>query len=107
MADPTPLIDYTFASATIANADGTFPATSVMTTATAGPGLTPLGSRTHARAFKGKGHIAGTGDPSRLDAARFTIRMVMRVTAPVLDRENLFEASLPACSLHLLPSAGS
>ena len=107
MADPTLLIDYAFATSTIANADGSFPATSVMTTAVAGPGLTPLGSRTHARAFKGNGHIVGTGDSARLDAARFTIRLVMRATAPVTDRENLFEADLPACSLHLLPSAGS
>jgi hypothetical protein len=44
---------------------------------------------------------------SDVDPARFTIRVVMRVTKPVTDRANVFEAQAPACSLHLLPPAGS
>lgn len=107
MPEPTPLIDYTFESNPIANADGTFPATQVSTVATTGPGATLLGPRPKARRFNGSGsRIVGAADVAQLDASRFAIRVVMRVTAPVTDRANLFEADLPACSLHLLPNTG-
>lgn len=107
MADPVFLVDYHFGSGAIANPDGSVPATSTNLTAVAGPGTTPLGPRPRARSFHGNSRLLGSLILSHVDAARFTIRVVMRVTAPVTGRANVFEAESPACSLHLLPAAGS
>jgi hypothetical protein len=105
MADPVFLVDYHFGSGVIANPDGSVPATATNLTAVAGPGTTPLGPRPRARSFHGNSRLQGSLILSNVDAARFTIRVVMRVTARVTDRANVFKAESPACLMHLLPAA--
>jgi uncharacterized protein with LGFP repeats len=107
MAEPVSLIDYHFGTGAIANPDGSAPATATNVTTVPGPGMTPLGPRPRARAFHGNSRLQGSVTPTDVDTSRFTVRLVMRATAPVTDRANVFEAEMPACSLHLLAGSGS
>ena len=106
MADPVFLIDYHFGAGAIANPDGGVPATATNLTVVAGPGPTPLGPRPRARSFNGNGRLQGALSLPAVDAARFTVRVVMRCTAAVTDRANVFEAESPACSA-AAPVAGN
>jgi hypothetical protein len=103
VADPAAILDYTLDTLTPANPDGSNPSANTNCLLVAGPGSTLYGDFASALAFDGTADLAGAFDVAAVDDTRFCVRLVMRVTAPVTGRQNLFEAAMPACSVHLHP----
>jgi hypothetical protein len=101
VADPTAILDYTLDTLTPSNPDASAPAVNTNCQLVAGPGATRYGEFPSALAFDGTADLAGAFDAAAADNTRFCVRMVMRLTAPVAERQNLFETA--ACSLHLHP----
>lgn len=106
MPDPFPVVDFRLGKPPLANPDGTVPATVTGCTPVAGPGVGAFGKLVSALRFSGHAHVSAKPAASLFDKRRFCVRLVLRVTAPVTGRANLFESGLPACTLHLMPSAG-
>jgi len=106
MPPPILVVDHHLGKSPIANPDGSVPATVTGCTVAKGPGAGAFGTLATALHFTGGGHVSAAPAPSLLDARRYCVRLVLRVTAPVIGRNNLFESSLPACSLQVVPSAG-
>lgn len=89
----TPVIDWLFRGTGIANADGSRPATVQGITEVPGPATTPLGDRPTAVRFGPGVRCSATLSPGEVDLARFCVRIVFRVTAPVTTRGNLVEST--------------
>lgn len=106
MPDPVLAIDYHLGTPPITNPDGSVPATATGCTPVPGPGASVFGSLASALRFTGGAHLAGVPSAPLFDPRRFCIRMMLRATAPVTGRVNVYESSLPACSILLEPSTG-
>jgi hypothetical protein len=106
MSDPSLVVDYRFGKQPVTNPDGTIPATISGGSTVAGPGLTPFGNLTSAMHFATSAHVNAAPPAALIDPRRFCVRLLLRVTAAMTDRTNLFESAHPACSMHLVPPTG-
>jgi LGFP repeat len=106
MSDPVAIVDLHLGKPPIANPDGSVPAIVAGGKPVAGPGATLSGTFNSAFHFSDASHLSAVPPAVMLDERRFCVRLVLRVTAPVNGRENLFESALPACSIHLVPPGG-
>ena len=101
------VVDYHLGGGAPGNPGGTIPGVAVGCITVAGPGSTSIGAFPNALHFGNGARLTASPDASAFDPQRFKVRLVMRATAPIAGRANLFEATLPACSLHLMPPDGS
>ncbi|CAN5278262.1 hypothetical protein BH18ACT12_BH18ACT12_13030 [soil metagenome] len=101
------LLDYTIASPSVANPDGSFKATFTGASAVAGPGTTSLGPLPSALDLgsAAKARVDLKGLKPALD--RFCIRVVFRAEGSVTSRQNLAESNLVPFALYLDASEGS
>ncbi|MFT3957298.1 MAG: hypothetical protein QM722_23825 [Piscinibacter sp.] len=101
------VIDYTLASLTPNNPDGTQPATVTGCTVGAGPGATTLGNYPQALAF-GAGASLTTPLPlAALNRVKFAVRTVFKVDTKPLARQALVASSALPLSLAVEPGSGS
>jgi LGFP repeat len=104
---PSPIVDYLFSALTVANPDGTLPATVTDGTLTAGPG--PLLSTTYPNAVD----LGTTGglvvDLSALAVpqVQFAVRVVLRTNGTPGERQSVVAAERPPFSLDIVPRPGS
>lgn len=97
------VIDWLFRADSVANQDGTRAAIIQGTTEAVGPGTTVLGLRPTALRFSPGASCRVTLSPGDLDATRFAIRIVFRVTTNVTTRGNLIECTALPFALFVQP----
>ncbi len=101
------LIDYTFATASVANPDSTRPAAFAGATVVTGPGATALGALPHAIALAG-GAPPVTVDLSGLspDRTRFTVDVVFKLDAAPTSPQPILSSALLPFALTAVPADG-
>jgi len=95
------IINYRFDTNNLANPNGTLPTTAVDCTPTAGPGATVLGDYPGALRFGPVGKASVVLPVAQTDPARFTVRVLFRIDAQVMARQNLVESTGLPFSLFL------
>ncbi len=97
------VINWHFQSENVSNQDGSYPAVLSGTTAVAGPGNTEIGPRPTALRFGAGASCRVQLSPGEVDATRFAVRIVFRVTDSVSTRGNLIECTALPFSLYVEP----
>jgi hypothetical protein len=98
-----PVIDWLFRASGVSNEDGTYAATFHGATEVAGPGATALGPRPTALRFGAGVSCKVQIAPGALDATRFAVRIVFRVTASVTTRGNLVDCTALPFAIFVQP----
>ncbi len=101
------LFDYSLTNIQVANPDLTRAAVVTACTPVAVAASTVYGALAGALAFGAGSSIVAPFPTTAVDAQRFTVRVIFRVTAPVTTRQNLVESTCLPFSIHLLPGGGA
>lgn len=105
MSDPNRVIDYWFAE-NVVEAEFSAQAQKSGGQQVSGPGIIDDIIANGALAFDGQSSVAIDAAREAFPQSIFHVRLIVRVDAPVTDRQNLFEAGRPSCSVHILPPDG-
>ena len=103
----TALFDYALTKTKVTNPDHTHAAVVTDCTPVTVPGSTPYGPISDALVFGASSSIVAPFPTASVDAKRFTVRVIFRVTSAVTTRQNLVESTCLPFSVHLLPGSGA
>lgn len=95
------LIDYSLGTLTVANPDGSMPATVTNCTIVAGPGTINAGTFTNALDLGTSGKIVTDLTPADILTSRFCIRVIFKTDTDILSRQNLVESTCLPFSIFL------
>lgn len=101
------MIDYVLGNATVANPDGSMPATIINCTPTSGPGNLPAGNFPNAIDLGIDGHLQVSLNAAQITSARFCISIIFKVDNPVTARQNLIESTCLPFSMFIDKVGGS
>ncbi|WP_045458691.1 LamG-like jellyroll fold domain-containing protein [Sporocytophaga myxococcoides] len=101
------IIDYALQSTTVANPDGTMPATVVNCSTLQGPGNIATGNFPNALDLGSNGRIQVQLNPTVITTNKFFVRVVFKVDSAVVVRQNLIESNCLPFSMFIDKGTGN
>jgi hypothetical protein len=102
------LIDYILDSTTVANPDSSMPASVVNCSIVAGPGNISSGNFPKALDLGANGRLQSTlVTPAQILTSKFCLRVVFKISSPVIARQNLIESNCLPFSMFIDKASGS
>lgn len=101
------LIDYTLATTSISNPDGTMPVNAINCTVVPGPGIIGAGNFPQALSLGTNGRIQVAITPAAINTKKFCIRTVFKIDTAVTARQNLVESTCLPFSMFLDKASGT